>query len=229
MSDVAGVRRHFGDGPLSRATALIYILLVVELLLLVTTAPGLVALTLLEGDVSNLPLVAVCAVPLGPALSAAFYTLHHQRPDPTDLHPARVFWRGYRTNLRDALLIWVPLLVWLTVIAVNLAHLSAAALPRWWVVPLALVGAGVTLVGLNALVITSLFAFRVRDVIRLARFFVLRTPVGTLGAAGLLAAATALALVTSAAVPVALGAVLVLALLRGSEPMIALVRKEFTA
>ncbi|MEU1689825.1 YesL family protein [Micromonospora sp. NPDC005707] len=229
MSDVVRARRQFGDGPLSRAAALIYILLVVELLLLVTTAPGLVALALLDRDVSNLPLVAACAVPLGPALSAAFYTLHHQRLDLTDLRPARVFWRGYRTNLRDALLIWVPLLLWLTVIAVNLAHLSAAALPRWWAVPLVLVGAGAALVGLNALVITSLFAFRVRDVIRLARFFVLRTPVGTLGVAGLLAAAAALVLVTSEALLVALGAVLVLALLRGSDPMIAMIRNEFTA
>lgn len=229
MSDVVRARRQFGDGPLSRAAALIYLLLVVELLLLVTTAPGLVALALLDRDVSNLPLVAACAVPLGPALSAAFYTLHHQPPDLTDLRPARVFWRGYRTNLRDALLIWVPLLLWLTVIAVNLAHLSAAALPRWWAVPLVLVGAGAALVGLNALVITSLFAFRLRDVIRLARFFVLRTPVGTLGVAGLLAAAAALVLVTSEALLVALGAVLVLALLRGSDPMIATIRNEFTA
>ncbi|WP_433280014.1 DUF624 domain-containing protein [Micromonospora sp. CA-244673] len=229
MSEVVRARRQFGDGPLSRAAALIYILLVVELLLLVTTAPGLVALALLDRDVSNLPLVAACAVPLGPALSAAFYTLHHQRPDLTDLRPARVFWRGYRTNLRDALLIWIPLLLWLTVIAVNLAHLSAAALPRWWAVPLVLVGAGAALVGLNALVITSLFAFRVRDVIRLARFFVLRAPVGTLGVAGLLAAAAALVLVTSEALLVALGAVLVLALLRGSDPMIAMIRNEFTA
>ncbi|MFI7431312.1 DUF624 domain-containing protein [Micromonospora sp. NPDC049836] len=228
MSD-AGVHRQFGEGPLSRAAALIYTLLVVELLLLVAAAPGLVALTLLDRDISNLPLAAACAIPLGPAFSAACYALHHQRPDLTDLHPARVFWRGYRTNLRDALLVWVPLLVWLTVIAINLAHLSATGLSGWWAVPLVLVGAGVTLIGVNALVITSLFSFRLRDVLRLARFFVVRTPVGTLGTAGLLAAATALVLVTSEAVLAALGAVLVFALLRGSEPMIALIRKDFTA
>jgi hypothetical protein len=228
MSDVPA-RRHFGDGPLSHAAALVYTLLAVELLLLVSTAPGLVALLLLDRDASNLPLAAACAVPLGPAVSAALYALHHQRLDLTDLHPARVFWRGYRTNLVDTLRIWLPLLLWLTIIAVNLAHLPAAGLSRWWAVPLALVGVGAVLVGVNALVITSLFRFRVRDVLRLARYFLARTPAVTLGNAGLLAAAAGLTLFASEAVVAALGAVLVLAVLHGSRPMIAAIRKDFTA
>ncbi|NES13825.1 MULTISPECIES: DUF624 domain-containing protein [Micromonospora] len=229
MSDILGARRQFGDGPLSRAAARVYTLLVVELLLLASTAPGLLALLLLDRDVSNLPLVAACALPLGPALSAALYALHHQPPDLTQLHPARAFWRGYRTNLTDVLRIWVPLLLWLAVIAVNLAHLPAAGVPRWWAVPLVLVGAGVTLIGANALVITSLFRFRVRDVLRLARHFLVRTPSVTIGNAALLVAVAALILVTSEVVVAVLGAVLVLALLHGSRPMITAVRKDFTA
>ncbi|MEU3457506.1 DUF624 domain-containing protein [Micromonospora sp. NPDC006766] len=228
MNNALGARRQFGDGPLSRAAALIYTVLVVELLFLVTTAPGLVALMLLERDVSNLPLAAACTLPLGPAGSAALYTLHHQRPDPTDLHPARVFWRGYRANLADVLRIWVPLLLWLTVIAVNLAHLPAAGVPRWWAVPLVLIGAGVTLVGVNALVIASLFSFRFRDVLRLARYFLARTPAVTLGNAGLLVATAALTVLTSEAVVAALGALLALALLVGSRPMITAIREDFT-
>jgi uncharacterized membrane protein YesL len=228
VSDLLGARRQFGDGPLSRAAARIYTVLVVELLLLVTTAPALVAL-LLDRDVSNLPLVAACALPLGPAVSAALYALHHQPPDLTQLHPARAFWRGYRTNFTDVLRIWVPLLLWLAVIAVNLAHLPAAGVPGWWAAPLVLVGVGVGLVGANALVITSLFRFRVRDVLRLASHFLVRAPSVTLGNIGLLVAVTALTLVASEAVVAALGAVLVLALLHGSRPMISAVRKDFTA
>ncbi|MFJ8579626.1 hypothetical protein [Micromonospora sp. NPDC093277] len=229
MSNVLGARRQFGDGPLSRAASQIYTVLVVEVLFLVTTAPGLVALMLLERDASNLPLVAACALPLGPAGSAALYALHHQRPDLTELHPARAFWRGYRANVVDVLRIWVPLLLWLAVIAVNLAHLPAAGVPGWWAVPLVLVGAGVTLVGVNALVITSLFSFRFRDVLRLARYFLVHTPSVTLGNAGLLVAVAALTVLTSEAVVAALGAVLALALLTGSRPMITTIRKDFVA
>ncbi|RIV41195.1 YesL family protein [Micromonospora radicis] len=225
----AATRHEFGAGPLSRVAALVYTLLVVELLLLACAAPGLVVLFALERHVSNLPLAAGCAVPLGPALSAALYALHHQRLDLTELAPARLFWRGYRANLVGALLVWVPMLGWLVVLAVNLANLSAAGLPRWWAVPLLLVAVGVAAVGANALVITSLFSFRWRDVLRLGGYFVLRTPVVAVGTAGLLVAATALAVVTSEAAPAALASVLALALVRGAEPMIAVVRAEFTA
>ncbi|PYC70770.1 hypothetical protein C7C45_12820 [Micromonospora arborensis] len=228
MSGSAQAWRQFGDGPLSRVTSRVYILLVVELLLLLTTLPGLLPLLLLRRDPSNLPLVALFLVPVGPALSAALYALRHQRPDLTDLRPAATFWRGYRANLSGVLRVWVPTLLWLTVLAVNLAYLGAVGLPGWWTVPLVLLGAGVTLCAANALVITSLFDFRTRDVLRLATHFLVRTPGVTVGNALLLAAAAGIAAVFSEAVLALLASVAVLAFLRIGDPMIHLIRKEFT-
>ncbi|MBQ0904476.1 DUF624 domain-containing protein [Micromonospora sp. U21] len=229
MSGAAHAWRQFGDGPLSRAAARVYTLLVVELLFLLTTLPGLLPLLLLSRDPSNLPLAAALLVPVGPAVSAALYALRHQRPDVTDLRPAAVFCRGYRANLPGVLRVWVPTLLWLTMLAVNLAHLGAAAVPGWWAVPLVLVGAGVTLCAANALVITSLFDFRTRDVLRLAVHFLVRTPGVTVGNALLLAAAAGITAVFSEAVPVLFGSVVILAFLRTGDPMIHLIRKEFTA
>ncbi|MGI5520418.1 DUF624 domain-containing protein [Micromonospora sp. CA-259024] len=220
--------RQFGDGPLSRAASRVYILLVVELLLLLTTLPGLLPMLLLGRDPSNLPLVAVLLVPVGPAISAALYALRHQRPDLTDLRPAATFWRGYRANLSGVLRVWVPTLLWLTVLAVNLAYLGAVGLSGWWAVPLVLIGLGVTICAANALVITSLFDFRTRDVLRLAVHFLVRTPGVTVGNALLLAAAAGITAVFSEAVLAMLGSVAVLAFLRISDPMVHLVEKEFT-
>ncbi|MFI9639947.1 hypothetical protein ACIG87_07740 [Micromonospora sp. NPDC051925] len=220
--------REFGDGPLSRAAASVYTLLVVGLLLALATLPGLVPLLLLGRDASNLPLVAVCLLPVGPAVSAALYALHHQRPDLTDLRPAARFRQGYRANLPQVLRIWTPLLLWLTVIAVNLTHLSVAAVPSGWAVPLIGVGVGVVLVGANALVIASLFTFRTRDVLRLALYFLVRTPAVTAGTILLLAAAVALTVLFSEALLALLAVLFVLAYLRIGTPMIDLVRKDFT-
>ncbi|MFG2049255.1 DUF624 domain-containing protein [Micromonospora sp. NPDC048935] len=220
--------RQFGDGPLSRITSRVYILLVVELLLLLTTLPGLLPLLLLGRDPSNLPLAALFLVPLGPAISAALYALHHQRTDLTDLRPASVFWRGYRANLSGVLRVWVPTLLWLTVLALNLAYRGAVGLPGWWTVPLVLLGVGVTLCAANALVITSLFDFRTRDVLRLAVHFLVRTPGVTVGNALLVAAAAGITAVLSEAVLAIVGSVAVLALLRVSDPMVRLTREEFT-
>jgi hypothetical protein len=202
---------------------------VVELLFLLTTAPGLVVLVLLDRDLSNLPLAAVCAVPLGPALSAALYALYHRRSDLADLHPASDFWRGYRLNGASALLVWVPGLAWLTVIAVSLANFSAAGVPGWWAALLVVLAGAVALWVLNALVITSLFAFRTVDVARLAAYFLIRTPSVALGGAGLLIAAVGVAVLASEAVLALLGWLFVAALLATSRPMTTRIREEFTA
>jgi hypothetical protein len=229
VSDTAPAWRQFGDGPLSRVAALVYTLLVVEALLVLTTLPGLVGLVLLARDVSNLPLAAVCAIPLGPAAAAALYALRHQRPDLTDLRPAALFWQGWRVNLGPVLRVWLPLLLWLTVVAVNLAHRSAVDLPGWWAVLLVAVAGAAVLVGTNTLVITSAFTFRTRDVARLAVYFLVRAPGVTFGHACLLALAAGVTAVASEAVLALLGAVFVGALAWTSGPMIDTIRKEFTA
>ncbi|MEU1745705.1 DUF624 domain-containing protein [Micromonospora arida] len=229
MSGATQTRRQFGDGPLSRITSRVYILLVVELLLLLTTLPALLPLLVLGRDPSNLPLAALLLVPIGPAISAALYALRHQRTDLTDLHPATLFWRGYRANVLGVLRVWVPTLLWLTVLAVNLAYRGAVGLSSWWAVPLVLIGVGVTLCAANALVITSLFDFRTRDVLRLAVHFLVRTPGVSVGNALLMAAAAGITAVFSEAVLMLLASIAVLAYLRISDPMIHLIRKEFTA
>jgi len=221
--------RRFGEGPLARAAAFVYHLVVVEVLTLLAVSPGLVALTLLDRDASNVPLAVGCAVPVGPALSAALYALRHRRLDLADLHPAAAFWRGYRLNAWGVLRIWVPWLGALAVVGTTLAHPGAAGVPGWWVAVLAVLAAVSAVWVTNSLVITSLFAFRARDVARLAAYFVVRTPRVTLANACLLVVVVALAAVASELVVAVLGSVLALVLLRNCRPMIDRVREEFTA
>ena len=228
MSAATGVRREFGDGPLSRASALIYNLLVVELLFLLTAVPGLVLLVLLDHDASNAPLVAASAIQLGPAFSAALYALHHRRQELTDLAPAKAFWRGYRGNALPVLKIWLPWLAWLTIVAVNLAHFAAAGVPKWWGVLLVLVALVVTLGVANALVITSLFEFRTTDVARLALYFLIHRRGATIGNLCLLIVAAGITLLSSEAVLALLGSVLAVALLANSRSMVAAIRDQFT-
>jgi hypothetical protein len=85
-----------------------------------------------------------------------------------------------------------------------------------------------TLWGVNAVVISSLFAFRVRDVARLAAYYLTRTPSVPIGAFCLLAVAIAAIALWSEAVLMLLVPVLALALLQISRPMVADLREEFT-
>ncbi|WP_210584209.1 hypothetical protein [Streptomyces sp. GESEQ-35] len=217
-----------GDGPLSRAAALIHTLVTVEALLLLAASPGLVALLFLGADPTNLPLAAVCLLPLGPALSAALYALHHRGRDLTDLHPARTYWRGWRLNAAPVLKLWAPLLGWLTVIAFTLTRFSSTGLPGWWAVLLVAVGLASLLWGAHALVLTSLFSFRARDTARLAGYFLFRHARATLGATSLLVLAAGLTALLTEALPALLAAPLLLSLLHSSRPVIAETQEEFT-
>jgi len=228
MSEKAATR-EFGTGPLSRVSALVYALLVTEGLFLLTTVPGLAPLLLLDRDASNLPLDALCLVPVGPAASAALFALHRRQPDLADLHPAATFWRGYRLNAAGALKVFVPWLVVLTMVAMTLAHRHAARLPGWWPVLLVVIAAAATLWLVNALVITSLFAFRTVDVARLATWFLGRTPLVTAGNAGVLLAAAVVTAYGTEPVTALLVSAFSLLLLNSSAAMIEHVRKDFTA
>lgn len=219
----------FGTGALSRAAALIHTVLTVEALLLLAASPGLAGLFLLRPDPANLPLAALCLLPLGPALSAALYALHHRSRDLTELRPARAFLRGWRLNAVPALKLWAPLLAWLTVIAFTLTHFAATGLPGWWALLLAAIGAGSLLWGAHALVLTSLFAFRARDTARLAGYFLVRHGRATLAAASLLLLATALTALLTEALPALLAAPLLLSLLHGSRTVITQTQEDFTA
>ena len=228
MSEAATTRR-FGEGVLSRAAALVYTLLVIELLLVLAALPGLVPLVLLRADPSNVPLAAAAAIPFGPALSAAVYALHRRSRDITDLKPASMFWRGYRMNVGGVLRIWVPWLAAISVVGVGLANFPAAGLPGWWAALLVVVGSAATLWMANALVITSLFVFRTVDIVRLAAYFLGRRWGVTLGNAGLLVLAAGIVYLSSEAVLAVLGAIFAAMLVQVGRPMIDQVREDFTA
>ncbi|MEV0272731.1 hypothetical protein AB0H43_28460 [Hamadaea sp. NPDC050747] len=224
----ADARREFGAGPLSRITAFVYTVLVVEGLLLVSVAPGYVLLLLLDRDASNLPLASLCALPVGPAAAAALYALHHRRGDITDLRPAAAYWRGYRVNAGGVLRVWTPLLAWLTVVGVIVTHREAAGVPVWWAGLLLAVAAIAVAWGVNALVITSLFAFRVRDVARLSAYHLIASWRGTLAQVSLLVLALGVTVLLAEAALALTASLFVLGLLRASRAMTDDIREEFT-
>lgn len=221
--------RPLGEGTFSRVSATVYTLVVVELLWLLTVSPGLVVLVLLGHTTSNLPLVAACALPVGPALSAALFALRQTPADLADLHPAKAFLRGYRLNALPVLRIWVPWLVGLTVVAVTLAHRNVGGIPGWWSVVLVVVAVAATVWALNAVVIISLFAFRTRDVARLAVYFLFRTPKATVGVTCLVVVTVGLTALATEAAAAILASVLATLLLLACRPMIDQTREQFVA
>lgn len=221
-------RREYGDGPLGRGASAVYWYLVVELLLVLTSLPGLLALTLLDRSVSNAPLVVLCLLPLGPATSAGLYALRG-RAKADALTPAASFWRGYRQNWADALRIWAPALVVLGIVAVSLGGLRAAGVPGWFAPALVVIGVGVLLWLVNALVIVSFFGFRTRDAARLAAYYLAARPLVTLGSLSLLVLAAGTVVLATEVVFGLLAVVWLALVLRTAGPVLTDVEDRFTA
>ncbi len=218
---------EIGTGPLPRWSAVVYWFVVVEGMLLLTSAPGLVLLALLDRDASNLPLVALACVPFGPSVAAALFAWRVFGRD-RDLSPARHFWRGYRLDVLDVLRWWVPTLGVLGIVAVNLTHLGVAGIPPVLGVALGAVAVLVVLWSGHALVLSALFSFRTRDVARLGAYFVAGKPLVTLGFVSVLVLTGALAYVSDWLL-VLLAAPLTYLYARTAAPMVAAAEAQFTA
>ena len=218
---------EIGTGPLPRWSAVVYWFLVVEGMLLLTSAPGLVLLGLLDRDVSNVPLVALACVPFGPSVAAALFAWRVFARD-RDLSPARHFWRGYRLDVLDVLRWWIPTLAVLAVVAVNLTHLGATGLPPALGIALGAVAVLVVLWAGHALVLSALFSFRTRDVARLGAYFVAGKPLVTLGFVSVLVLTGALAYASDWLL-VLLAAPLTYLYARTAAPVVVAAEAQFTA
>jgi uncharacterized membrane protein YesL len=228
-TDDATARAVGGEARRPSVTTGIVWFLVIEGLLAATTVPTLVWLLFLEPRWSNVPLMVALGIPVGPALSAALFAWRRFSQDHGP-SPAQHFWRGYQLNWADALRIWVPALAVVSLLAVNLVTLSGSE-----DAPVAFAVVGVVAAVLvavwtaHAMLVVSLFSFRMRDVVRVAVYFVLAKPRASLGALVIVAAGVAAAWFVHPWLPVALGSVLTSLLWRNGTAIAAEVERRFVA
>lgn len=219
---------EIGPGPLSRIAAVVYWFVVIEVMVVLTSLPAMVMIPLLDRDASNIPLVALALVPVGPSVAAAMFAWRRFLDD-RDLSPARHFWHGYRVNLLDALRVWLPALVVLTVLGINLANLGAVGMSGGVRILTAVLVVVVVLWAVHALVVVALFRFRWRDAARIAGYYLLGRPLVTLGVVSLLALAAGVVWLTSDWVLGLLASVFTFLLIRNALPMVADVQRRFIA
>ncbi|MFF1882954.1 DUF624 domain-containing protein [Pseudarthrobacter sp. NPDC058196] len=220
-------KAEYGAGPLFRAAGTVAGVMTGSALLVLANV--LLPVALVAAPFAGVWLVLPALVPAGPALVACMYAFNRVLAG----HEGQVyqdFIRGYRTNAGQALQVWLPYLLVLAVIAVNLAGLPslgpAAPALRPALVVLALLMATAAL---NALLLLSRFSFRTRDLYRLSLYSFSARKRVSLGNAGILfVTATLLLMTTTYLLPLLAGTVVFLACLN-SRPLLALVEEKFTA
>jgi len=161
------MEREFGTGPLSQLTGSVYRHAILGVCLALACLPTLALTTLLSGSTGNVPWVVLAQLPTAPALSAGLYAVRGWRRG-DDIGTWTLFWHGYRLNALDVLRWWAPAVAALAVLATNAANPDAVAIGSALRVVSLVVGALVLLWAGHALVVSSFFSFRTRDVARIA-------------------------------------------------------------
>ncbi|MGN8026349.1 hypothetical protein [Microbacterium sp. 22242] len=218
---------EIGAGPLSRGSAALYRMLVLEGMLLLGALPSIAVIAVLGRDSSNVPLFVLAMLPLAPTLVAAIAAVEAWRRAP-DLSPARAFALAYRRDL-GATLVWAaPATALLAVLAFNLVHLDAVP-GAGMVRPVLLVVAAVLIVWMGIMLpLTAGFRFRTRDAARIALVLILPQWRYSLGVLSLVLVAATLALLFSVFAVLLLAGVLAGLLALLSRPLTAHVARRFT-
>jgi uncharacterized membrane protein YesL len=209
----------------ARVTGAVYWYAVVEVAFVLAALPGVVGLVLLVPVPGNVPLYALCALPLIPAFSAALSALR-ARTRGDDLDPWRQFWRRWRANLRDVLPVGVVAVILLGLFAFNAAF--GQAVDGFFAIAALVLGVVTLVWTVHAIVIASLYRFRVRDVARLAALYLVAKPLASLGVVSL-AIVSAAAAALSVWLLLAAASVLAGLVLAGERPVIADVEARFIA
>lgn len=214
-------------GLFTEITETVYWFLVIDVLIVLASAPTIVLWALIAQGQLNALLFAIASLPLLPAISAALYAWRARSMD-QELIPARRYLRGYRVNLLDSLKAGTPVVLVLGLLLFNIANGEAAGTRFLNVVFFAL-GVVALLLLTRILSIVSVFAFRTIDVFRLAAFTLLTRPLATLALLSLAVLTLGIIVVVGEFLLVVTASLLTFALWVSEKPISQLLNEKFVA
>lgn len=213
-----------GQQPMLRVAERIHQLMVWGIWFVLVTLPFWLSLVILAPAVSNAVLYAVCALPLGPGFAAVLYAVSRQD---TDLAPTTVFLRGLRQGWRQSLALWAPVVAASAVVLVDAGAQPGGGMGLWWQLAVGLVALVVVPWVWLSQLIAAQFAFRTRDVARLALYYTFSRPLVSLALIAVTAAELILIAWTFDWVPAALASPVALLVAGLARPAVAHLRANF--
>ncbi|MFN3866396.1 MAG: DUF624 domain-containing protein [Demequina sp.] len=213
-------------GSFGALTMGLYRFAAVELALIVATVPTWIAFMFLDRHPSNIPLYAVFALPVGPAIQAAVYAFRSGSDGLPE--PWRRFWRGWRTGLKQSLVVWTPAVVLGGLTLMNLAYADAAAVAFPLVIAGLVLAGVVAVISVAALTVIATFTFRTRDLAKVTIFGLGSRPMSAIGVLAVAFLAGVLLVFTFDAVLLLLAALFCFGLLATARPMLAAVQQALT-
>jgi hypothetical protein len=218
---------ELGRGPLGRASVVLHRYAAISLGCVLASLPAAAGALLLPWEGLAVLLIVLLTGSVAAALSAA---LAAWRDEARTVHPEpwSAFWRGWRRNAVDVLRAVAPGLVVVGIVSVTVVNIGGAGIGPGYAWLLLGIAGVTTLIGIRVTVLATMFAFRTRDLWRLAAYTLFRVPRATVALLAMVICAVGLVWITNEAALLALVGVLARWLLHHERPVIDLVRDQFT-
>jgi uncharacterized membrane protein YesL len=164
--------RQFGEGLLFSLTSHIYWLIMTNIYFIVCNVLFLFFFMTLEPTFSNITIYFLALIPTGPAISALFYSIGKLIRE-KDLSPLRDFFHGYKINFKDTMKFWLPLLLVLYILFVDLQYFNSNATTTNTILSVVFSIAMIvmTILVMYAFLINAGFTFRLKDIWKLSVYY----------------------------------------------------------
>ncbi|MDQ1003290.1 putative membrane protein YesL [Neobacillus niacini] len=165
-------KNAFGEGILFSVTNHIYALFMTNIYFVISNIICLFFFMTLEPTFSNISIYFLALIPTGPAITALFYSIGKLIRE-KELSPLHDFIHGYRINFKDTMKYWLPLLLVLYILIVDLQYFNSTPSIINSVLSIVfLIGIILTIViSMSAFLIIAGFKFRYRDLWKLSVYY----------------------------------------------------------
>ncbi len=222
-------QQEFGQGILSVVTNHIYWFMLTNIYFVFCNLIFLIAFMTLEPELSNMILIFIALIPTGPAITALCYVMDKLVRE-KEISPTRDFFYGYKINLKDTLKVWLPMIVAIFILIVDLQYFYQESTKINQIMAIVfLVGLGFLIcILLYVFPITAKFKFRMRDVFKLSFYYSFKKLKITTGNIGILIIALFLMIITTDFLFIFIASVLSYVLTLNSRAVIDDIEENYT-
>ncbi|QGH33981.1 DUF624 domain-containing protein [Gracilibacillus salitolerans] len=216
------------QGGFYRFSNYVYWLLILNILFVFTNILCFAALIMLIPSISNSILYYIAFIPAGPAFAALFHSLSILVRN-NEVTPFKEFFKAYKKNYWEVTKVWLPILTAFFILVIDIQYFNQN--PTVWNQILN----GIFLVALCLLVIFSLYAllitthykFRLRDVYRLSLYYIFTWIKRTTGNIAILFLTIVLMFFTSDFIIILISSLVAWCLVLNTKPIIQDVKISF--
>jgi len=191
-------KRDFGEGILFSLTNHIYWLLMTNIYFVISNAIFLFFFMTLEPTFSNITIYFLALTLTGPSLSALFYSIGKLIRE-KELSPLRDFLHGYKINFKDTMKFWLPLLLVLYILFIDLQYFNSnPSVTHHILSVIFFIGILITMIiMMNSFLINAGFKFRLKDICKLSIYYSFKKVKVTFGNIGIIIISLFLTTITS--------------------------------